>query len=255
MAGAGTALSRGRGRGLPTWRRRHALAAASGCYRGATAQVGRHAEGWGAGRASSDRGNARDATSGRVAERQMPCRWREWSQRPVMSRGLPHACVRLPMPFHPMPHFSSGACDDTLAACYCPANTTYGRVPAAPDAPPGGLQEGCRPVGMPVPLLRARSDAACGLRFICWCGLPLGVLMPVALRPPPLQAARRCGWGGPWGSGVSPAVRRMGGPPSGGLWSLSSCGAQRAGATPPCRSSSAPATTVGVGGCCLCSLT
>ncbi|KAL4437781.1 hypothetical protein ABPG77_005693 [Micractinium sp. CCAP 211/92] len=31
----------------------------------------------------------------------------------------------------------AGDCDDTLAACYCPANTTYGRIPAPANAPAG----------------------------------------------------------------------------------------------------------------------
>ncbi|KAL4443960.1 hypothetical protein ABPG75_011697 [Micractinium tetrahymenae] len=42
----------------------------------------------------------------------------------------------------------AGDCDDTIAACYCPANTTYGRIPAAAEAPPGSppLRAG-RPMG------------------------------------------------------------------------------------------------------------
>ncbi|KAL4425009.1 hypothetical protein ABPG77_002894 [Micractinium sp. CCAP 211/92] len=29
----------------------------------------------------------------------------------------------------------AGFCDDTLAACFCPSNTTFGHIPAPPDAP------------------------------------------------------------------------------------------------------------------------
>lgn len=43
---------------------------------------------------------------------------------------------------------TAGACDDAVAACYCPSSTPYGRVPAAPDAPPGSppVRRG-RPMG------------------------------------------------------------------------------------------------------------
>ena len=33
----------------------------------------------------------------------------------------------------------AGYCDEDIAACYCPSNTTYGRIPAALDAPLGVL--------------------------------------------------------------------------------------------------------------------
>jgi hypothetical protein len=32
---------------------------------------------------------------------------------------------------------AAGECDEDLGACYCPSNTTYGWVPAPPDAPQG----------------------------------------------------------------------------------------------------------------------
>ena len=41
----------------------------------------------------------------------------------------------------------AGECDDRIAACYCPSNTTYGRVPAPIEAPQGAPQGGGRPAG------------------------------------------------------------------------------------------------------------
>ncbi|EFN59979.1 hypothetical protein CHLNCDRAFT_56485 [Chlorella variabilis] len=35
----------------------------------------------------------------------------------------------------PYSRCAAGYCDETVAACYCPSNTTYGRVPAPEDAP------------------------------------------------------------------------------------------------------------------------
>ena len=32
---------------------------------------------------------------------------------------------------------AAGYCDDDIAACFCPSNTTYGRIPAAPEARQG----------------------------------------------------------------------------------------------------------------------
>jgi hypothetical protein len=31
----------------------------------------------------------------------------------------------------------SGYCDDDIGLCFCPSNTTYGRIPAEPHLPPG----------------------------------------------------------------------------------------------------------------------
>lgn len=30
---------------------------------------------------------------------------------------------------------AAGFCEETIGACYCPSNTTYGRIPAREDAP------------------------------------------------------------------------------------------------------------------------
>jgi hypothetical protein len=35
---------------------------------------------------------------------------------------------------------AAGYCDEDIAACFCPSNTTYGRIPAAVDAPLGAPQ-------------------------------------------------------------------------------------------------------------------
>lgn len=46
-----------------------------------------------------------------------------------------------PSALHPpthLPYGVAGFCDDDVAACYCPSNTTFGRVPAPEDAPLGG---------------------------------------------------------------------------------------------------------------------
>ncbi|KAL4452533.1 hypothetical protein ABPG75_008195 [Micractinium tetrahymenae] len=66
-------------------------------------------------------------------------KYRDWGFEPpklapnfTESNG-PHA----PNRFQNTVSHCAGDCDDDVAACWCPANTTYGRIPAPIDAPPG----------------------------------------------------------------------------------------------------------------------
>ena len=38
---------------------------------------------------------------------------------------------------HYFPSACAGECDDDIGMCYCPSNTTYGRIPAPPGSVPG----------------------------------------------------------------------------------------------------------------------
>lgn len=56
-------------------------------------------------------------------------------------------CPLLAHPGGPSP--AAGECDEDIGACYCPSNTTYGRIPAPPEAPQGGRHH--QPADSPLP--------------------------------------------------------------------------------------------------------
>lgn len=111
-----------------------------------------------------------------------------WPGRGMCSCQAVSKTNHFPPPPYPLP---SGFCDDTNAGCYCPSNTTYGRIPAAVDAPLGealalivaawmkgrhvraALSQPCQPAACAdhaVPCLHSTRA--------CWGELPALVQMP-----------------------------------------------------------------------------
>lgn len=150
----------------------------------------------------------------------------------------------LPAPKPSVLAAAAGECDEDIAACYCPSNTTYGRIPAPIEAPQGG-PEGAGPLGAGgcsvAPCLlchvvscrgSARGAAAAVAVAVAVPSQAVGALPPLLppvvaaapASPPLLQAARRCGTAGSWAPTASPTS------PGGARSTLSCCLDQRGGA-------------------------
>ncbi|KAI3425325.1 hypothetical protein D9Q98_009089 [Chlorella vulgaris] len=64
-------------------------------------------------------------------------RWREWGfEAPRFEADLGAGVGGSDMGMFPRTH-CAGYCEDTTATCYCPSNTTFGHIPAAPEDPLG----------------------------------------------------------------------------------------------------------------------
>ncbi|KAL4426069.1 hypothetical protein ABPG77_007865 [Micractinium sp. CCAP 211/92] len=78
----------------------------------------------------------------------------------------------------------AGDCDDDVAVCWCPANTTFGRIPAPADAPPGKWSS------VTAPLLQLKCPCLlCGLPP-CQSAFCPNLLPPCAAGTPPTRRGR-----------------------------------------------------------------
>lgn len=128
-----------------------------------------------------------------------------WPGRGMCSCQAVSTTNHFPPPPYPLP---SGFCDDTNAGCYCPSNTTYGRIPAAVDAPLGealalivaawmkarrvraALSQPCRSPANPLraqttlsPACIRHEPAGVGSPHLCRC--PARAARPPHVRPLP----------------------------------------------------------------------